>query len=89
MKEIFKLHGVPKVLISDRDLKLIGTFWKALFKGLDTHLKFSISYHPQMEGKTKRVNQLLEYMLTMYVMDKPSKWEEYLHLVEFAYRNHF
>ena len=42
-----------------------------------------------MDGKTQRVNQVLEYMLRMYVMDKPSKWEDYLHLVEFAYNNNF
>ena len=50
-------------------------------------LNFSTSYHPQTNGKTERVNQVLEYMLHMYVMDKPSKWEEYLHLVEFSYKN--
>jgi hypothetical protein len=38
-------------------------------------------------GKTERVNQVIEDMLRMYVMDKPSKWEDYLHLVEFAYNN--
>ena len=36
MKEIFKLHGIPKVIVSDRDTKFIGKFWKALFKGLGT-----------------------------------------------------
>ena len=42
-----------------------------------------------MDGKTERVNQFLEGMLSMYVMDKPSKWEDYIHLVEFAYNNNF
>ena len=42
-----------------------------------------------MNGKTERVNQVLEDMLRMYVMDKPGKWEDYLHLVEFAYNNNF
>ena len=46
-------------------------------------------YHPQPDGKIERVNQILEDMLRMYVMDKPGKWEDYLHLVEFAYNNHF
>ena len=42
-----------------------------------------------MDGKTSRVNQVLEDMLRMDVMDKPGKWEEYLHLVEFSYNNNF
>ena len=55
--------------------------------GLGTKLKFSTAYHPQIDGKEKRVNQVLEDMLRMYVMDKPTKWEDYLDLVEFAYNN--
>ena len=42
-----------------------------------------------MDGQTKRVNQVLEDMLRMYVRDYPKKWEYYLHLVEFAYNNHY
>ena len=45
-------------------------------------LNFSTAYHPQTDGQTERVNQVLEDM-----MDKPSKWENYLHLVEFTYNN--
>ena len=50
-------------------------------------LNFSTAYHPQTDGQTERVNQVLEDMLHMYVMDKPSKWEDYLNLVEFYYNN--
>ena len=89
MKEIFSLHGVSKVIVSDRDAKFTGNFWKVLFKGLGTQLNFSIEYHPQADGQTERVNQVLEDMLRMYVIDKPGKWEDYLHLVEFAYNNNF
>jgi hypothetical protein len=62
-------------------------FWKGLFKGLRTNMNFNTTYHPDSDGKTERVNQVLEDILRMYVMDKPSKWEEYLHLVEFSYNN--
>ena len=89
MKEIFRLHGIPKMVISDRVAKFTGNFWKALFKGLDTQLNFSTAFHPQTDRQTERVNQNLEDMLRMYVMNQPKKWEEYLHLVEFAYNNHF
>ena len=42
-----------------------------------------------MDGQTERVNQILEDMLIMYIREKPSKWEDYLHLVEFSYNNHY
>ena len=87
MKEIFKLHGLPKAIVSDRDVKFTSNFWKRLFADLGTKLNFSTAYHPQTDGQTERVNQVLEDMLRMYVMDKPTKWEDYLHLVEFAYNN--
>ena len=62
MKEIFRLYGIPKVLISNRDAKFIGNFWKALFKGLDTKLNFSATYHAQTDGNTERMNQVFEDM---------------------------
>jgi hypothetical protein len=63
MKEIFRLHGIPKMVISDRDVKFTSTFWKELFAGLDTNLNSITSYHPQTDGKTKRMNQIVENML--------------------------
>ena len=58
-----------------------------MFADLGTKLNFSTAYHPQTDGQTERVNQVLEDMLRMYVIDKPTKREDYLHLVEFAYNN--
>ena len=78
---------MPKVIVFDRDVKFTSNFWKGLFADLGTKLNFSTAYHPQADGKTERVNQVFEDMLRMYVMDKPTKWEDYLHLVEFAYKN--
>jgi hypothetical protein len=51
------------------------------------NLNFSIAYHPKSDRQTDRVNRVIEDMLRMYVMDKPSKWEDYLHLVEFTKNN--
>ena len=81
MKAIFRLHGFPKAIVSDRDPKFTSNFWKGLFAYLGTKLNFNTSYHPHTDGQIERVNQVLEDMLRMYVMDKPSKWEYYLHLV--------
>ena len=83
------MHGIPKVIISDRDPKFTGNFWKYLFKELNTTLNFSTLFHPQIDGQTEIVNQVLEYLLRMYVKEQPRKWEDYLHLVELAYNNNY
>jgi transposase InsO family protein len=87
MREIVRLHGIPKEILLDRDTKFISNFWSGLFKGFGTNLNFSTTYHPKSYGKIERVNQVIGDMMRMHVMDKPSKWEDYLHLVEFAYNN--
>ena len=50
LKKIFRLHGILKVIISYRDLKFTRNFWKSMFKGLNTTLNFSTSFHPQTDG---------------------------------------
>eukprot|EP00253_Pinus_taeda_P013617 PITA_13617 len=85
MQNMFRLHGLPKVIISDRDVKFTSAFWRTLFADLGTQLNFSTAYHPQTDGQTERVNQVVEDMLWAFVMQQPTLWEEYLHLVEFAY----
>jgi hypothetical protein len=87
MKEIFRLHGMPKEIVSGRDAKFTSNFWKSLMVGLETKLLFSTTYHPQTDGQMERVNQILEDMLRMHVMHQPKKWEYFLPLVEFAYNN--
>ena len=52
-------------------------------------LNFSTSFHPQTDGQNERVNQVQEYILRIYVKEQPGKWEDYLHLVEFAYNNNY
>jgi hypothetical protein len=74
MKYFFRLHGIPKMVISNRDVKNTSSFWKELFAELNTNLNFNTSYHPQMDGETKRTNQIIEDMLCMYVRTKPRKW---------------
>eukprot|EP00253_Pinus_taeda_P004481 PITA_04481 len=89
MQNVFKLHGLPKTIISDRDVKFTSAFWKTLFTELGTQLNFSTAYHPQTDGQTERVNQMVEDMLRAYVMQQPTRWEDYLHLVEFTYNNDY
>jgi hypothetical protein len=87
MKEVARLQGIPKTNVSNRDPKFTSNFWKGLFKGFGMNMNFSTAYHPDSDGKTERVNRLIEDILRMYVMDKPSNLLNYLYLVEFAYNN--
>jgi transposase InsO family protein len=67
--EIVRLHGVPRRTISDRGSMFTGQFWTSFQEALGTQLNFSIAYHPKTDGKTERMNQILEDMMCMYVMD--------------------
>jgi hypothetical protein len=87
MKDIFRLHGIPRDIVFDRDTKFTSIFWKSLMVGFEPKLLFSTTYHPQTDGQTERVNQILKDMLRMHVMHQLKKWEDYLPLVEFAYNN--
>ena len=80
MKEMFRLHGFPKAIVSNRDVKFTSNFWKRLFAYLGTKIKFSTAYHPHTDGKIERVNQVLEDMLHMYVMYKPTTILRYEYL---------
>ena len=66
------------MVISDWDVKFTSKFWKSLFAGLETKINFSTSYHPETDGQTERTNQVNEDMLRMYVMERPTKWEDLL-----------
>jgi transposase InsO family protein len=63
MSRIVCLHGVPKKIVSDRGTQFTSKFWERLHETLDTQLCFYSAYHPQTDGQTKRVNQILEDML--------------------------
>jgi hypothetical protein len=63
MSRIVCLHGVLKKIVSDRGTQFTLMFWERLHETLDTQLRFSSAYHPQIDGQTERVNQILEDML--------------------------
>ncbi|KAG8480865.1 hypothetical protein CXB51_025483 [Gossypium anomalum] len=87
--EIVRLHGVPVLIISDRDPRFTSRFWKKLHEALGTRLNFSTVFHPQTDGQSERVIQILEDMLRGCVIDFRGSWEDYLPLAEFAYNNSY
>ena len=66
-REIFRLHGLPKTIVSDRDNRFMWDFWQELFRLVGTKLTPSMSYHPQTDGQTEIVNKWLEGYLHNYV----------------------
>jgi hypothetical protein len=86
---ILSLHGVPKIIVSDRGPQFVSKFWEELHKSLGTKLLHSSAYHPQISGQTERVNQILEDMLQTCVLDFSQKWDECLPLAEFSYNNSY
>ncbi|GMJ04800.1 hypothetical protein HRI_004149200 [Hibiscus trionum] len=89
ISEIVRLHGVPLSIISDRDPRFTSRFWLALHNALGTRLNFSTSFHPQTDGQSERVIQVLEDMLRGCVIDFHGSWEDFLPLAEFAYNNSY
>lgn len=75
---IFKLHGLPKTIVSNRDVTFTSSFWKELFTLHGTKLCFSSSYHPQSDGQTEAVNRVLEMYLCCFTYDYPKKWIDWL-----------
>lgn len=87
IRDIVRLHGVSKNIMSNRDAKFTSWFWKELFVGLSIELAFSTTYHPQIDGQKERINGIFKDTFKMYVMHQQWKLEEYLPLVEFACNN--
>ncbi|GJP51223.1 hypothetical protein CLOM_g10392 [Closterium sp. NIES-68] len=87
VRYIVSQHGIPTTLISDRDPKFTSKFWKELMSLLGTKLAMSSAYHPQTDGQTERLNQIVEQLLRAACKDEISKWDLHLPVLEFAYNN--
>jgi hypothetical protein len=85
LDHIYKLHGMPTHIISDRDRIFTSLFWKELFRLVNTKLCMSSAYHPQSDGQTERVNQCLETFLRCFVHSCPRQWLRWLSLAEYWY----
>jgi len=86
---ILRLHGAPVSIVSDRGTQYVSKFWKSLHKAIGTRLDYNTAYHPQIDGQTKRVNQILEDMLRACVLKYGSDWEKSLPHTELSYNNSY
>ncbi|KAJ9526881.1 hypothetical protein QJQ45_017743 [Haematococcus lacustris] len=75
---VFKLHGLPKDMVSDRGPHFHNTFWHHVQKLLGMRGSLSSSYHPQSDGQTERYNRVLEEMLRHYISPTQADWPDYL-----------
>jgi transposase InsO family protein len=89
LKEIVRLHGIPRRIVSDRGTQFTSKFWMSLQQAMCTKLDFSIAYHPQSDGQTERVNKVLEDLLRAYVLTFDRNWESSLPYAEFSYNNSY
>ena len=86
-KNIYKLYGFPKIIVSDRDAKFTSNFWKELCKQVGITLNMSSAYHPQTNGQTEVVNKCWQAYLRSFVTDKQNRWLQWLHLAEWWYNS--
>ena len=84
---VFRLHGLPRHLVSHRDARFTSHFWKEVCSLLGIDMGMSTPFHPQTAGQTERVNRILEDMLRHYVNPMANDWDDHLDAVEFAVNN--
>ena len=87
MRTVFRHHGLPDIIISDRDPRFTSKFWTTLFTLLGTDLRFSTAFHPQTDGQSEVMIRTLENFLRPYVERNPRTWVKQLALAEFAANN--
>jgi imidazoleglycerol phosphate dehydratase HisB len=86
-KEVVRLHCLPKSIVSDRDTKFVGHFWRTLWKKMGTNLYFISAYHTQTDGQIEVVNRSLGDLLRSLVVEHHNQWDQILPQAEFAYND--
>uniref|UniRef100_A0A3B3HRL8 Integrase catalytic domain-containing protein n=1 Tax=Oryzias latipes TaxID=8090 RepID=A0A3B3HRL8_ORYLA len=88
VQHIFRHHGIPSDIVSDRGPQFISQVWKAFCSALGATVSLTSGYHPQSNGQAERANQELEASLRCLAADNPSDWSKYLVWVEYAHNSH-
>jgi transposase InsO family protein len=87
--QIVRLLGIPRTIVSDRGAPFVAHFWEQMQESLGTQVIRSSAYHPQTDGQTEIVNQILEDMLRACVLHYGKNWDKCLSLAEFSYNNSY
>jgi hypothetical protein len=87
--QVFRLHGLPLHIVSDRDPRFTSVFWKEVTAALGMERGFSTAFHPQTDGQTERMNRTMEEMLRHFITPMKGDWVSALPMLEFAYNNAF
>jgi hypothetical protein len=87
LNNIFRLHGLPNDIVSDRGPQFISRFWSTFCKTLKIRTNLSTAFHPQTDGQSERVNQVLEQYLRNFLNYNQDNWTDLLPLAEFSYNN--
>ena len=85
---VWKLHGLPRVVVCDRGAQFVAEFMRELSNLVGVKIANSTAYHPQTDGQTERVNQELEQYVRLFTNERQDDWDDLLPLFEFAYNNH-
>jgi len=85
---VWKLHSLPKRVVSDRGPQFVASFTKELYRLLGIRLSSSTAWHPQTDGQTERVNQELNQFLRLFVNERQNDWYDLLPIAEFQHNNH-
>jgi hypothetical protein len=86
-REIWRLHGLPMDIVSDRDSRFTSRFWQSLLELLGIKGRMSTAFHPQTDGQTERVNQVLEAYVRAFCRYDQGDWADILPFAEYAYNN--
>ena len=88
LEAYFRLHGLPDVITSDRDLRFTGGFWQHLTKLWGTCTAMSTAFHPQTDGQARKANSIVELYPHTPAAANKRHWDRLLALAEFSYNSH-
>ena len=86
LQYVFRYHGLPENIVSDRDPKFTSRFWKNLTKALGVNILMSTSAHPQTDGQSEATVKIIQKLLKPFCLQEQD-WEELLPSLEFAYND--
>jgi len=87
LDNVYKLHGFPDTITSDRDPVFVSHFWKEFMSLQGIQVQLSTTYHPQTDGQSEVVNRCLETYLKCMCSDSPAQWSKWLPVAEWWYNS--